>query len=172
VGKRALAAWESLPQEVQKDFDFLDQHRDWVLGFWQIQEKLVAISLILKIVGYSLANDLRIKKILGLAVGKEDKIFSQVVLAYLATLSTKIGNRIKLYCCSDVIESGFGKLKQKLGKNNTALSSFIFTLASIGGQYHCEEVRKALENIREKDLTSNVNSTQKRTESQAKQSVF
>jgi hypothetical protein len=99
------------------------------------------------------------------------------VLAYLAGLSTKIGNREKLYCCSDVIESGFGKLNRiadaaKIRKNTTALSSFIFTLASIGGQYHCEEVRKVLENRREKALTSKVKSTQKRTESQAKQSVF
>lgn len=159
--KVQLEAWETLPSDVQAAFDFLDKHKQWVLDFWKIQEQVVAISLILKIEGYSRENELMIKKILGTAKREQDKIFSQEVLSYLMSLSEKIGTREKLYCCSDVIESAFGKVKQKLGKNSPQLSAFIFSLASIGGQYRCEEVQKALESIREKDIGKQAEKTSK-----------
>lgn len=150
--KKQLAQWDTLPEEIQEAFSFLCLHKEWVLDFWSIQEQLVKISLILKIEGYSLANRQRIEAILGGGQSKEHEIFSIVVKEYLADLAQKLGNREQLYCCSDVIESAFGKLKQKLPKNSPALSSFILTLASIGGQYQSSEVRKALETIKGKDL--------------------
>lgn len=150
--KKQLEQWQNLPEEIQKEFIFLKQNEKWVVNFWSIQQKLVEISLILKIEGYSLSNELRIKTILGTANTEEETKFCSTVLTYLSTLSQKIKDKEQIYCCSDVIESAFGKLKQKLSKNSADLTCFIFTLASIGGQYQTEEVKKALENIKEKDI--------------------
>lgn len=167
--KNQVFSWETLPEEVRESFSFLKEHRDWVINFWKIQEKLVSISLILKIEGYSLSNASRIQGILGTSLAAEELLFSELVLAYLATLSEKLGDREKLYCCSDVIESAFGKLKQKLSPNSHALSSFIFSLACIGGQYEVEEVQKALEKIKEKEIQKKPQKTEER---QANLSVF
>ncbi len=150
--KKQLGQWDALPQELREDFSFLDRHKEWVLAFWSIQEKLVETSLILKLEGYSLANEARIKSIVGAGQTAEEQAFSACVLDYLSDLSGKMAGKDKLYCCSDVIESAFGKLKQKLPKNSDAMTSFIFTLASIGGHYQSDEVRDALESIREKDI--------------------
>jgi len=133
-------------------------------NFWSIQEKLIKISLLLKIQGYSKTNDLEIKAILDTSETEEEIIFSTTVLNYLKILSEKIANKENLVCCSDVIESAFGKLKQKLSKSSAALTCFIFTLASIGGKYQTEEVKNALETIKDRDVKKRPQKAQKRTE--------
>ena len=83
----------------------------------------------------------------------------------MTTLSEKIVDKEKIVCCADVIESAFGKLKQKLSKNSAALTCFIFTLASIGGKYQSEEVKNALETVKQNEVLKRPQKPQKRAES-------
>jgi len=162
--KKQLDNWQLLSEELKLEFSFLKENEKWVINFWSIQEKLIKISLLLKIQGYSKTNDLEIKAILDTSETEEEIIFSTTVLNYLKILSEKIANKENLVCCSDVIESAFGKLKQKLSKSSAALTCFIFTLASIGGKYQAEEVKNALETIKDRDVKKRPQKAQKRTE--------
>ena len=163
--KKQLDNWQLLSEELQSEFIFLKENEKWVINFWTIQEKLIQISLLLKVQGYSKANDLKVKTILGTSQTEEDHVFSTSVLNYLTTLSEKIVDKEKIVCCSDVIESAFGKLKQKLSKNSAALTCFIFTLASIGGKYQSEEVKNALETVKQNEVLKRPQKPQKRAES-------
>lgn len=163
--KKQLDNWQLLSEELKLEFCFLKENEKWVINFWNIQEKLIKISLLLKIQGYNKANDLEIKTILGTSETEEEIIFSTTVSNYLETLSQKIADKENIVCCSDVIESAFGKLKQKLSKSSAALTCFIFTLASIGGKYQSEEVKNALETVKQKEVMKRPLKKEKWTES-------
>jgi len=64
-------------------------------------------------------------------------------LEYLSKLTDiKIENVETLYCCADIIESAFGKFKQKINPKSThTISEFVLTLAKT---YQEEEIRDAL----------------------------
>lgn len=144
--------WPNLSADLQRELKFIKENQAWILNFWQIQEQVVQISRLLKTEGYSQTQHGVVLSLLKNS-SEEGLIFEKTVKNYLAGLAENLEERTQLYCCSDVIESAFGKLKQKLSKNNHyALSNFMLCLASVGGQYACEEVRKALENIKDKDL--------------------
>jgi hypothetical protein len=166
--KKQLDNWQMLSEELQLELSFLKENEKWVINFWSIQEKLIKISLLLKIQGYSKANDLEVRAILDTSETEEEFVFSTTVLNYLKTLSEKIENKENIVCCSDVIESAFGKLKQKLSKSSAALTCFIFTLASIGGKYQTQEVKDALETIKQRDVMKRPLKPEKRTESMKK----
>lgn len=170
--KKQLDNWHLLSEELQLAFSFLKENEQWVVNFWTIQEKLIKISLLLKVEGYSKANNLKVKAILGTSQTEEEKVFSTSVLNYLKILSEKIEDKEKIVCCSDVIESAFGKLKQKLSKNSAALTCFIFTLASIGGKYQNEEVKNALETIKQREVMKRPLKKEKWTESIKKTAHF
>lgn len=158
--QKHLQNWAQIPSEVQTELAFLQTHHVWIENFWQIQNKWAQISLILKTEGYSLENQERIKTILGEAFSSEAQIFTQTVLSYLQELSKKTDLPTRLYCCSDIIESAFGKLKQKLSTSSSAyLTEFIYTLAGMGSHYQSQEVKEALENIKDKDLRSTLRKT-------------
>jgi hypothetical protein len=72
----------------------------------------------------------------------------------LAVLEAKKPKEVaKIHCSSDSIESAFGKLKQKINPNaNSQMTVFVLTLSSIGSAYSEQEVKKALETVKEKDL--------------------
>ena len=58
-----------------------------------------------------------------------------------------------LLCSSDIIESFFGKFKQKICPNSShKLTEFIFTIANFSKKFSSEEVQKALEFIEIKNL--------------------
>ena len=62
----------------------------------------------------------------------------------------------QLLCSSDIIESYFGKFKNKMNRNSRdGLTEFIFTIATFGKPFSKEEAKKALESIRSQDLFLN-----------------
>lgn len=150
--KKMLDSFEELTEDLKKELKFLSDNSDWINTFWRIQQKISDISSILKKENYTVNNDIKIREILDIAETPEEKLFLSAVDIYLKELSDKIGEKQYLYCCSDVIESAFGKLKQKLPKNSSSLTSFIFSLASIGGHYEIDETLNALETIKLKTI--------------------
>ena len=78
------------------------------------------------------------------------------MLDYLEMLSQKVvAGCNKIYCSSDVIESAFGKFKQKINpKSSQAMSEFVLTLASIGSAYNEEEIKNAMEKTKQEDINN------------------
>ena len=79
--------------------------------------------------------------------------FCYQITAYLENLTliqAKIHNNpeTNLLCCSDIIESAFGKFKQKLNKRNApVMSEFVFTIANFGNHFTALELENALEKV-------------------------
>lgn len=73
-------------------------------------------------------------------------------MVYLESLSKKkeqIGADF-LLCSSDIIESYFGKFKQKISPNSPhKLTEFIFTIANFSKNFIIQEVQNALEKIKD-----------------------
>ena len=68
----------------------------------------------------------------------------------MVTLQAKIeiSEDASLLCCSDIIESIFGKFKQKLNKRNTLdMTEFVFTIANFGHHFTAMELDNALEKV-------------------------
>jgi hypothetical protein len=155
--KDKLEKWETLPEEVQKELSFLQANKFFLEEFYTIQSQSLALQKLLKMQGYSEENH---KKVIELLAKNEQKdyakqaIFKQKTVEYLAILAVKKPeNLAKIHCSSDSIESAFGKLKQKINPNShRQMTVFVLTLSSIGSAYSEQEVKKALETVKEKEL--------------------
>jgi len=155
--KNLLDKWETLPEDIQKELSFLQENKVFLEEFYQIQSQSLALQKLLKTQGYSGENHKKVVEILTKNKQKgyaKHTIFKQKTLDYLAILEAKKPKEIdKIHCCSDSIESAFGKLKQKINPNSSRqMTVFVLTLASIGSAYSVEEVKKGLEMVKEKDL--------------------
>ena len=91
---------------------------------------------------------------------KNINIFAKNILEYLENLGDKtleLGEK-SILCSSDVIESFFGKFKQKINPNcphkltEFVRAAFRFTIANFSGNFNEDELQKALENVSIKDL--------------------
>ena len=88
-------------------------------------------------------------------VHKNVMIFTENIFKYLENLLQKsldLGEK-SILCSSDIIESFFGKFKQKITPNcPRKLTEFMFTIANFSGNFSEDELQKALENVKMKDL--------------------
>ena len=146
-----------MPNEVKEELSFLKENTAWINEFYAIQTQSLALQKILKISGYSEKTHERISTLLDQdneKAYKKQVIFKEKTMDYLGILSAKKPKeQEKLYCSSDIIESAFGKLKQKINPHSPQkMTVFVLTLASIGSAYSIEEVKKGLETVKEKDL--------------------
>ena len=58
-----------------------------------------------------------------------------------------------IFCCSDIIESTFGKFKQKIADNTPfGLTEFALTIANFRKDFSKDEIRLALETIKLKKV--------------------
>lgn len=150
-----LKVWKKFPPEVQSEAGFIKENTDWVREFYAIQQRVVYISKILKNNGFSAKIHRKLKRrLLKRERRRRVKKFIKQALAYLEVLAEKVMTQHhRIYCSSDVIESAFGKFKQKINpKSSQAMSEFVLTLASIGSDYSEEEIKKAMENTKEEDI--------------------
>lgn len=73
-------------------------------------------------------------------------------LSHLEMKSKEL-NQPLLLCSSDIIESYFGKFKNKINPNSrSGLTEFIFTMATFGKRFSVQETKDALESVKCKDL--------------------
>ena len=87
--------------------------------------------------------------------GATSSIFIKNCEDYLENLTHKseLLGQDYLLCSSDIIESYFGKFKAKVNPNSrSGLTEFIFTIATFGQSFSQQEAKKALQNIKCKDL--------------------
>jgi hypothetical protein len=86
---------------------------------------------------------------------KNTLVFIKNIKEYLKNLTLK-SRQLKekhLLCTSDIIESFFGKFKQKINPNSkSGLSEFIFTIANFTKSFTEEELKLALEKVQIADL--------------------
>jgi len=87
----------------------------------------------------------------------KERQFEQGIQTYFDRLhERKVAHQV--WCCSDIIESAFGKFKYKMNPNHgQKMTKFIFTLANFGTQCSKQEVLDALQKVKLKDIQSSKN---------------
>ena len=74
--------------------------------------------------------------------------FKDEIRAYLKRNLSKLSEEKSIICSSDIIESIFGKLKNKLAQNSSSgLTEGSLSIANYGNQVTPEEVKKAMEEV-------------------------
>lgn len=158
---KQLTNWQTLPADVQQAFAFLYQQSVWIKQFYTDLTHIKQVSAILKNKGYTYKTQQEITQ-LHTNKNANQKVSGTLIITitdYLNTIQKMEPQRCHWVCCSDIIESAFGKLKQKLPRSSTThLTEFIFTLANATGTLNQKDVKEALENIRDKDLKNNLRS--------------
>ena len=114
------------------------------------------VCSILKNKGFSEVEKATIFKELSIQTdNKNVKTFIENILGYLENLIQKsidLGEK-SILCSSDIIESFFGKFKQKINPNCPhKLTEFMFTIANFSDNFNEDELQKALESVKIKNL--------------------
>ncbi len=154
--QKMLQDWDNLDAEVQQALVFLQQHKDFIETLIQIVQIFKMVCTQLKNNGFSLTKKQEIEEKLEQINPKTNTaIFIENCKDYLENLVQKsyLLEEEKLLCSSDIIESYFGKFKNKININSTnGLTEFVFTIATFGKPFAKEDVKKALESVRCDDL--------------------
>lgn len=151
-----LAKWSNLPPEVQTTLAFLQTERAFIDELSEQKELFTKTCAWLKNEGFSVVSGAAITTLLT-DFGKSEKAQSVAkdMLAYIDQIAQKC-DTLKIQdcvCSSDIIESYFGKFKQKINPHNkNELSEFVLTIANFGKDFDTDEVKKALETVEIKDL--------------------
>jgi hypothetical protein len=153
---KMLKNWDNLPTKIQEELVFLETQRELILGLILIEKVLSKICGMLKNKAYSLANKEAIEAILSdSSEGILSPLFIEKVKEYLDILEAKrkeLG-RENIACCSDIIESYFGKFKAKFDNNSPKkMTEFIYMIANFGKEITEENLKEALESIKIKDI--------------------
>ncbi len=161
--KKMLADWDNLNAEVQHRLSFLKEHADFIQSLIEVEIVFKTVCTLLKNKGFGvLQKQAILDKLSNMETGERAGIFIQNCKGYLENLTVK-SEAVKqdhLLCCSDIIESYFGKFKAKVNSNNrSGLTEFIFTLATFGQPFSIHEVKQALENVQCKHLVLDKNKT-------------
>ena len=154
--KSCLDKWDIFDKKVQENLAFLKEQRAFI-------DQLIDIGKIFKWVCKKLKTDgfgdkqkeEILEKLLEFKTGENTIIFIQNIKDYLENLSQKSKelSQEHLLCSSDIIESFFGKFKQKINPNSrSGLTEFVFTMANFSGNFTQSEIKEALENVKIKDL--------------------
>ena len=154
--KSCLDTWDTFDKKVQESLQFLKEQKEFIDQLIEIGKVFKWVCAKLKIEGFGSQQKKDIlEKLSVFKVEKNTAIFVQNIKEYLKNLSqksTQLGKE-HLLCSSDIIESFFGKFKQKINSNSRrGLTEFIFTMANFSGNFTQNEIKNALENVKIKDL--------------------
>ena len=154
--EQMLQDWDNLEEEVQNKLVFLQQQKEFIETLIEIAQIFKMVCSKLKNNGFSLTQKQEILEELEKINAKNNTvIFIQNCKDYLENLTEKSSQleMERLLCSSDIIESYFGKFKNKMNRNSrSGLTEFVFTIATFGKPFSKQEVKKALESIRINDL--------------------
>lgn len=154
--EKCLNNWQTLTPTIQQSLKFLKDNQVFIEELIQIEKAFKQTCEILKNDGFGIDQNKRIlEKLTELSLDKKSGIFIENIKQYLENLSQKSQelNQKHLLCSSDIIESFFGKFKQKINPNSrSGLTEFIFTIANFTKPFTQNEVKSALESVKVKDL--------------------
>ena len=153
---KALAAYESdvISEEEKIQLKWLKDMESFVLELNLIISKVQQISIILKHEG--LSKKTKKKCLIYLKKCNKGKLlqFKKFMLGYLKENSRRITRyKEKLLCCSDVIESTFGKYKNELSKNPMCgITDLVLIIPAFTAILTKEWVSEAIDSCTVKDI--------------------
>jgi hypothetical protein len=150
--KKIASSPETIPLDVLLETKFLAENRDMIYELLALHQAIHLISKLLKNKGFSDENANEVIQILA-SISETENTKKFVVemhewLHAVEKIRQKTGYKT-VFCCSDVIESTFGKFKTKININSPfGMTEFVFTIANFGADFTKEEICAALEKIK------------------------
>lgn len=150
--KKIASSPETIPSDVLLETEFLRENKVIISELLAVHYAIHTISKLLKNTGFSEENAAEVVQILAAIPDTENtRKFVAELQKWLQTveiLRQKTGYKT-VFCCSDVIESTFGKFKNKINVNSPfGMTEFVFTIANFGADFTKEEICAALEEVK------------------------
>lgn len=155
-GKNVLWALEhnDISNEERSQLLWVKEKEEFIIEMDTIMSMVEKISIILKNEG--LSRKTKSKCISILKHCKTGKLlqFKQNVLLYLKDNEKQISKRAeKILCCSDIIETTFGKYKNELSRNPmSGITDLVLIIPAFTSKLSEEEVKAAIGNYTVKDI--------------------
>lgn len=146
-----LDQWEDLPLEAQEALSFIKEEQELVQTFEQLYKMINQFCKQFKTYGItkkSMQNwegwlaKYRKKQ----RLNKESEQFAERMQNYLQKQKKVLPKRKVIACCSDIIESMFGKYKNKGG--NQLITDDVLKIAAYGKEINQNQVQQAMTNIK------------------------
>jgi hypothetical protein len=166
--KACLERFEDFPIEVQTAIAFLTEQREWIEEFWSILQTTRDLTHHLKIKGFSIAKKEKMFACLECLQTPNQRIWVKSIQQYLESLannpilkeslsenSPERDSPKRIFCCSDIIESTFGKFKLKINtKNPQPMTPFLLTMANFGTDLSQQTIQEALQRVKNSQIAT------------------
>lgn len=140
-----------LTQEQREKLAWLTHYQDFIIELHHNTSTINRLSKLLKTKGLGLETHQECQKIL--ANQMSSTWLQEQVHDYLEENLSKIGIHSRLICCSDIIESIFGKYKNQVGKlADPIITDACLGIANLSQNFQLEEIKNAMEQTRMVDL--------------------
>ncbi len=138
-------------QRIYKKLKWLEAFSDLIGELVQLVKLLKAVFKVLKTEGLSESS---IKKVNVLISASQAPFFiKKGIREWIQTNNKQLSEYENLICCSDIIESFFGKFKHEQTKNpNKGITVGCLNMVNFGKKNNRKEVKKAIEEVRIVDL--------------------
>lgn len=143
-----------IAQQERCHLQWVKEKERFILEMEKVMMVVEEISVILKNNGLSKKTKKECVAVLKRCKNGKLKLLKQHVLNYLDENIGQISRRNeKLMCCSDIIETTFGKYKNELGKNPmSGITDLVLIIPALTAQLTAEEVSQAIDSCSVKDI--------------------
>lgn len=152
---RIMKHWEKLSESVRPKLNFLVQAQGVIADMRQVKELVALTAKLLKSAGLSSVShqkwEARIDQFRQEnALNPKAEVFIQTLRRYFTSHENLMNQYGRLLCSSDIIESTFGKYKNKGGVK--VISADVLSIALYGQEITPDFIQIALSNTHNKDL--------------------
>ena len=155
-GMKVLYALKSndISQEEKEQLLWIKEKEELIIEMDKIMEIIKQISILLKSGGLSKTNKRKCISILKTCKKGRMRKFREYIIKYLNNNTKHIKKRgEKLLCCSDIIETNFGKYKNEISKNlMTGITDLALIIPAFTSNLLAEEIKKAIDYSTVKDI--------------------
>lgn len=149
-----LEAYQKQPMKYKQEIEklaWLGEYADFIKQLESQQSLLESIWKVLKTEGLSKATQLKCHKLIRKSTVEDS--FKTDIKDYLKRNLKKVEDLENLICSSDIIESIFGKMKNKLSANPQAgLTETCLAVANYGKKTTVHQIKQAMENTKIVDI--------------------
>jgi hypothetical protein len=142
--------WEKLTGQQREELLFVHHYKLLIAELKQMTQLIKHLSQELKSQGITQESEKRVGDLFASLPHKTANVsdFEQKIKAYLAQKRLALPEQKRIYCCSDVIESFFGKFKTRTKQApNQGLSDDMIVMSLFSGQASNSEVQQAMEEV-------------------------
>ena len=167
---KILQQWEELDEQITEKLMFIKHQETFIQTLHQLQKIFKDTCELLKNQGFSVEQKTKALAILSSEqAGEKTQMFIKKAVIYLEDLTQKMiqTKQDHIICSSDIIESFFGKFKQKgNAKGHQKLTEFVFTIANFSNNFNTNDIKQALEFSKVKDFKSLIKDNNKTTKNE------